>query len=126
MNTLADILISFWGVLAEMAPWLVIGFLAAGVLSVFFKPAWIERHLGGAGVGPVIKASVFGVPLPVCSCGVIPLAAGLHRHGASKGATSSFLLSTPQTGVDSILATWGLMGPVFGVIRPVIALLSGI
>lgn len=126
MTTLWNILASFWAVLAEMAPWLLLGFLAAGVLSVFFKPAWIERHLGGGGVGPVVKASVFGVPLPVCSCGVIPLAAGMYRHGASKGATSSFLLSTPQTGVDSILATWGLMGPVFAIIRPAIALVSGI
>ena len=126
MSYALDILIAFWGTLAEMAPWLLFGFLAAGVLSVFFPPSMIERHLGRGGVGPVVKASVFGVPLPICSCGVIPVGAGLYRHGASRGATSSFLLSTPQTGVDSIAATYALMGPVFAVVRPVVALVTGI
>ncbi|MEM6853096.1 MAG: SO_0444 family Cu/Zn efflux transporter [Planctomycetota bacterium] len=126
MTTLLNILIAFWATLAEMAPWLIFGFVAAGVLSVFFSVAFIERHLGGGGFGPVVKASVLGVPLPLCSCGVIPVGASLHRHGASKGATSSFLLSTPQTGVDSILATYALMGPVFAVVRPAVALINGV
>lgn len=126
MLYVTDIAIAFWATLAEMAPWLLFGFFAAGVLSVFFPPSFIEKHLGRGGAGPVVKASVLGVPLPICSCGVIPVGAGLFRHGASRGATSSFLLSTPQTGVDSIFATYALMGPVFAVVRPVVALFTGI
>ncbi|MCP4570932.1 MAG: permease, partial [bacterium] len=114
-----------WLVTARMALWLLLGFLVAGVLSVAVSPAWLERHLGGRGMGPVFKSSLFGVPLPLCSCGVIPVAASLRRHGASKAATTAFLLSTPQTGVDSILVTWSMLGPLFGVFRPVTALLTG-
>ncbi|MEM9417940.1 MAG: SO_0444 family Cu/Zn efflux transporter [Planctomycetota bacterium] len=126
MDLITRIAIAFWGTLAEMAPWLILGFVAAGVLSVFFSSAFIERHLGGKGLGSVVKAAVLGAPLPLCSCGVIPLGASLYRQGASRGATSSFLLSTPQTGVDSIAATYALMGPVFAVVRPVVALINGI
>ncbi len=114
-----------WQVLGQMAPYLLLGFLVAGVLSVYVSPAWVERHLGGRGLGPVLKASLFGVPLPLCSCGVIPVSASIHRHGASRAATTSFLLSTPQTGVDSIAVTYALLGPVFAVFRPVAALLTG-
>jgi uncharacterized membrane protein YraQ (UPF0718 family) len=109
-----------------MAPYILFGFLAAGVLSVMISPETVERHLGGRGFWPVFKASLFGVPLPLCSCSVIPVAASLRRHGASRGATVGFLISTPQTGVDSILVTWGLLGPLFGVFRPVAALFSGL
>jgi len=115
-----------WAVLGEMAPYLLFGFLVAGLLSVLISPGLVERHLGGSGGWPIVKASVFGVPLPLCSCGVIPVAASLRRHGASRGATTSFLLSTPQTGVDSIAVTFSLLGPVFAVFRPVVAFLSGL
>ena len=90
------------------------------------KPETVERHLGGRGFWQVFKAAIFGVPLPLCSCGVIPVAASLRRHGASAAATTSFLISTPQTGVDSIMVTLSLLGPVFAVFRPVVAFLSGI
>jgi hypothetical protein len=109
-----------------MAPYLLLGFVVAGLLSVVISPEWVERHLGGNGLGQVVKASVFGVPLPLCSCGVIPVAASLRRHGASKGATTAFLLSTPQTGVDSIAVTYGLLGPFLAVVRPIAALITGI
>ncbi len=115
-----------WFTLAAMAPYLLLGFIVAGLLSVWLSPVWVEKHLGGRGLWPTFKAAGLGVPLPLCSCGVIPVAASLRQHGASKGATTSFLISTPQTGVDSILATYALLGPVFAVIRPVIALISGI
>ena len=108
-----------------MAPYLLFGFLVAGILSVCVSPEWVERHLGGRGILPVFKASLFGVPLPLCSCGVIPVSASLRRHGASRAATTAFLLSTPQTGVDSILVTYALLGPVFAVFRPVVSLVSG-
>jgi hypothetical protein len=116
----------FWVVLAAMAPYLLFGFLVAGFLSIFISADTVEEHLGGGGFLPVLKAAAFGVPLPLCSCGVIPVAASLRRHGASRGATTAFMLSTPQTGVDSILVTYSLLGPVFAVFRPVMALISGI
>jgi hypothetical protein len=115
-----------WNILLEMSPYLLIGFLLAGFLSVIIKQEVIERWLGKRTLGSVIKASLLGVPLPLCSCGVIPVTSSLYQRGASKGATTSFLTSTPQTGIDSILATAGLMGPVFSFFRVVVALVSGI
>ncbi len=126
MKILVMILNQFWGMFSEMAPYLLFGFFLAGILSVFLSPKFVERHLGGRGIWPVIKASLLGVPLPLCSCSVIPVAASLRRHGASKGATVAFLLSTPQTGVDSIMATFSLLGPVFAVFRPIAAFVSGV
>ena len=123
---LTEIPVNFWAVLGEMAPYLLFGFLVAGVLSVSISPELVERHLGGRGVWPVVKASAFGVPLPLCSCGVIPVAASIRSHGASKGATTAFLISTPQTGVDSILVTFSLLGPIFAVFRPLAALVAGV
>lgn len=122
---LTNIPINFWTVLGEMAPYLLFGFFVAGLLSVLISPEFVERHLGGRGIWPVVKASAFGVPLPLCSCGVIPVATSIRRHGASKGATTAFLISTPQTGADSILATFSLLGPVFAIYRPIAALISG-
>jgi uncharacterized protein len=115
-----------WVTMVEMSPYLLLGFLVAGVMSVWISPAKVERHLGGRGLLPILKASAFGVPLPLCSCGVIPVSMSLRKHGAGKGATIAFLLSTPQTGVDSILVTYSLLGPVFTVLRPVIALVTGV
>lgn len=126
MTLVVEILAEVWGALGEMAPYLLFGFLMAGVLSAFISPDTVERHLGGRGIWPVFKASLFGVPLPLCSCGVIPVAASLRRHGSSKGATTAFLLSTPQTGVDSLLVTYSLLGPVFAVFRPVAAFVTGL
>jgi hypothetical protein len=126
MAFIQTIATDFWAVLSEMAPYLLFGFLIAGLLSVWITARVVERHLGGAGFWQVFKASLFGVPLPLCSCGVIPVAMSLHKHGASKGATTSFLLSTPQTGVDSILVTYSLMGPIFAIFRPVAAFITGL
>ncbi len=128
MNTdmIAKLLNEIWLVLTQMGPYLLFGFLVAGILSVYIKAEWVEKHLGGKGILPAVKASIFGVPLPLCSCGVIPVSTGIYRHGASRSATTSFLLSTPQTGVDSVLVTYALLGPVYAIFRPVIALLTGI
>ncbi|MEW6358919.1 MAG: permease [Planctomycetota bacterium] len=125
-EVLTTTLVEFWKVLCIMAPYLLFGFLMAGVLSVLISPEFVETHLGGAGLLPVAKASLFGVPLPLCSCSVIPVSASLRNHGASRGATTAFLLSTPQTGVDSILVTYGLLGPVFAIFRPIAAFLTGL
>ncbi len=126
VEILWQLLVDFWTTVAEMSPYLLFGFFVAGLLSVLVSQRMVERHLGGQGMLPVLKASLFGVPLPLCSCGVIPVAMSLHKHGASKGSTISFLLSTPQTGVDSILVTYSLLGPVFAVFRPLVAFITGL
>ncbi len=126
LDLLRQIVIDFWAVFAEMSPYLLFGFFVAGLLSMLVSRRMVERHLGGSGPLPLFKAALFGIPLPLCSCGVIPVSMSLHQHGASKGSTISFLLSTPQTGVDSILVTYSLLGPVFAVFRPLAALVTGI
>lgn len=117
---------SLLAILNAMSPYILLGFLLAGLLHVFFKPSAMKRHFAGKGFGPVAKAALFGVPLPLCSCGVLPTAVSLKRSGASKGATTSFLIATPQTGVDSIAATWSLLGPAFAVVRPMAALAGAV
>ena len=118
--------LALWQTLEAMAPYLLFGFFVAGLLAAFVPVALIERHFGGRGWRPVVKAALFGVPLPLCSCGVLPVAASLRRQGAGKGATLAFLISTPQTGVDSVLVTYGLLGPIMAVLRPVLALVTGV
>jgi len=125
LNILGNAALDFWSTLCEMSPYLLFGFLAAGLLSVLIPPNQVERHLGGHGFWPVLKAALFGIPLPLCSCSVIPVTASLRKHGASRGASTAFLISTPQTGVDSILVTLALLGPVFAIFRPLAALVSG-
>ncbi|MCM1451127.1 MAG: permease [Clostridium sp.] len=109
-----------------MSPYILLGFFIAGLLHAFCNPSMMSRQLSGRGFGPIVKAALFGIPLPLCSCGVLPTAVSLRRAGASKGATASFLIATPQTGVDSIAATWSLLGLPFAVIRPVAALVGSV
>ena len=110
----------------DIAPYLFIGLAFAGLLNIFFKKDLIAKHLGKGNFLSVIKAALLGVPLPLCSCGVIPTALYLRKEKASRGATLSFLISTPQTGVDSIIATYGMMGPIFAIFRPLAAFITGI
>jgi len=126
VDFIRTLITDFWQTVSEMSAYLLFGFFVAGVLTIFVSQKLVERHLGGRGFWPVFKAALFGVPLPLCSCGVIPVAMSLRKHGASKGSTIAFLLSTPQTGVDSIFVTLSLLGLVFAVVRPVIALITGI
>lgn len=112
--------------LCQMAPYILLGFLIAGVMHAFVSQRSMSRHLSGSGLAPVVKAAMIGVPLPLCSCGVLPTAIAMHRGGASKAASTSFLIATPQTGADSIAATWSLLGPAFAVIRPVAALITSV
>ena len=121
-----NFILELWNLTKDMSPYLLLGFLIAGILSVVISPASVEKNLGGKGLFPIVKASLFGIPLPLCSCGVIPVATSLYKHGANKSATTSFLISTPQTGVDSILITYSLLGPIFAIFRPIAALLAGI
>jgi len=123
---LTSLVKDFWFTVADMSPFLLFGFFVAGLLSVLVTRTFVETHLGGSGLWPLIKASLFGIPLPLCSCGVIPVAMSLHNHGASKGSAISFLISTPQTGVDSLFVTFSLLGPVFAIFRPIAAFFNGI
>ncbi|MCQ2287643.1 MAG: SO_0444 family Cu/Zn efflux transporter [Muribaculaceae bacterium] len=110
--------------LNSMSPYLVLGFLIAGVLHAFVPSAVYSRFLAGTGVRSVVTAAAIGVPLPLCSCGVLPTAVSLRRNGASRAATTSFLIATPQTGVDSIAATYSMMGLPFAILRPIAALVT--
>lgn len=110
----------------EMAPYLIFGFIIAGLLYAFFPKHKVQRYMGGNSLKSVIVSALIGVPLPLCSCGVIPTGISFHQNGASKGAAVSFLISTPQTGVDSILVTYSLLGLPFALIRPIIAFVTGI
>ncbi len=115
-----------WRLTAEMAPYLLLGFLMAGLLRAFFTEDWVKRHLGQRGIGQIFKAVVIGIPLPLCSCGVIPVAAAIRKQGGRRGAVAAFTASTPQTGIDSIAATVGMLGWVFAGVRVLIAFLNGI
>ncbi len=108
----------------EAAPWLVVGLALGGLMKALIPTEFLQRHLSGSGVGSIAKATVLGAPLPLCSCGVIPAALGLREAGASKPATAAFLVSTPETGVDSITVTYALMGPFMAIVRPISALAS--
>ena len=110
-----DFWISFLTVINEMSPYLLLGFLIAGVLHVFVPKGFYARYLSSDNKFSVLYAALLGIPLPLCSCGVIPTAIGLKNERASKGAVASFLIATPQTGIDSILATFSLMGLGFAV-----------
>ena len=119
---LQHFLYALLNILNEMSPYILLGFLIAGLLHVFVRPEVMSRHLAGKGWKPVFKAAMFGIPLPLCSCGVLPTAVALRRQGASNGAATSFLIATPQTGVDSIAATYALLGLPFAILRPIAAL----
>ena len=113
-------------VTAEMSPYLLLGFLIAGILHVFVPGRFYTKYLSRNNRFSVLFAALLGVPLPLCSCGVIPTAIGLKNEKASNGAVASFLIATPQTGIDSILATFSVLGLGFAVIRPVAALVTGV
>ncbi len=106
--------------------WLVIGLFIGGLFKTLIPTEFLQRHLSTEGFGSIIKAAILGAPLPLCSCGVIPAAMGLREAGASKSATTSFLVSTPETGVDSVFITYAMMGPFMAVVRPITALFSAI
>ncbi len=110
----------------ETAIWLLFGLSLAAVIKGWIPEKLVKRFLSGKGPGSVIRAALIGAPLPLCSCGVLPTAIGLHRSGASKPATTSFLIATPETGIDSISVTYALMGPVMAIIRPFSAITSAI
>ncbi|MGI2261378.1 SO_0444 family Cu/Zn efflux transporter [Shewanella sp. GXUN23E] len=117
---------NFLKLFLESAPWLLLGLVLAGLLKVFVPMTWMHRQLGGHGLKTTIKAALFGAPLPLCSCGVIPAAVGLRRAGASKAATTSFMVSTPETGIDSVSVSYVLLGPFMAIVRPIAAVISAV
>ena len=123
---LMNFILEFWHILVDSAPFVLLGFFVAGLLKAYLPEDLVARHLSGSDAKSVLKASLFGIPLPLCSCGVIPAAIALRKQGASKGATSSFLVSVPETGVDSISITWALLDPLMTVIRPLASLITAI
>ncbi|MGP1515701.1 MAG: SO_0444 family Cu/Zn efflux transporter [Bacteroidales bacterium] len=123
---LNDFFASFLMIINEMSPYLLLGFLIAGVLHVFVPKKFYAKFLSNNNKFSVVWSALLGIPLPLCSCGVIPTAIGLKNEKASKGAVASFLIATPQTGIDSILATFSLMGLGFALIRPIAALVTGV
>ena len=110
----------------SMSPYLLLGFTLAGIMHAFVPRAMYSRYLSGNNFRSVLGAAILGIPLPLCSCGVIPTAMSLRKDGASKGATISFLIATPQTGVDSIITTYSLMGLPFALLRPFVALVTAL
>jgi uncharacterized membrane protein YraQ (UPF0718 family) len=125
MEQLTALAINFLDLSAEASPWLLLGFLIAGLMKAWVPSKVLSKHLG-QGKPAIIKAALIGAPLPLCSCGVIPVATELRRSGASASATSSFLVATPETGVDSVSVSYALLGPVFAVYRPFAAIMSAI
>ncbi|RUT73284.1 SO_0444 family Cu/Zn efflux transporter [Ancylomarina longa] len=125
MEYINNFIIDFVDILNQMSPYLMLGFLFAGILKVAFPQSFIDKYLGQKNGKSVFYASLIGVPLPLCSCGVIPTGISFYKSGATKGSSVSFLISTPQTGVDSILVTYSLLGLPFAIIRPFIALATG-
>lgn len=126
MEILLQIWQGCWHTLTMMAPYLLLGFFLSGLLSVLMPVGMVKQHLARRGKSSVVKSALLGVPLPLCSCGVLPVATWMRRHGASKGATGSFLLATPQTGVDGFLVALGILGLGFALFIPVAAFVSGV
>ena len=124
-----DIVNAYWDFLNKFSPYLLLGFIIAGLLHGFVNDQFIQKNLLGKKFVNIVKATLIGIPLPLCSCGVIPVAMSLHKKGASKAATTSFLISTPQTGIDSIMMTYAMflpILPIFIIVRPIAALIAGL
>lgn len=115
---------STWRVAEESAPYVLLGFLMAGLIRGLLRPGMLTKHLGQNNMGSVIKAALIGIPIPLCSCGVTAAAGAIHKQGTSRGATAAFLIATPETGVDSISITYALLDPVFTVVRPIAAFIT--
>lgn len=116
----------FWNLVIESAPWLLLGYLLAGIIKQVIPSEWVHSQLATPGFASIVRGAFIGAPLPLCSCGVIPTALAVRKAGASKGATSSFLVATPETGVDSISFSYAVLGPIFAIARPIAALVSAV
>ena len=121
-----QIFVESWHLLLEASIYILFGMLVGGLLKVFLNPSFVADHLGRGKISSVIKAALFGIPIPLCSCGVLPAAASLKKQGANNGATTAFLISTPESGVDSMAITYALLDPIMTVARPVAAFFTAV
>ena len=126
VDALGALLVNFYSLSLESAPFLVLGLVIAGLIKAWVPTESVAKQLGGSGIWPITKAALIGAPLPLCSCSVIPVTLGIYRSGASKGSTVSFLVATPETGADSIAISYALLGPFMAIIRPISAISSAI
>ncbi|KPJ98369.1 MAG: permease [Desulfobacterales bacterium SG8_35] len=126
MEIVISIFRESWHLLLEASVYILFGMLVGGLLKVFLNPSFVADHLGKGKISSVIKAALFGIPIPLCSCGVLPAAASLKRQGANNGATTAFLISTPESGVDSMAITYALLDPIMTVARPVSAFVTAV
>ena len=124
MQFFVQVMMESWHLLMEASVYVLFGMIAAGLLRVFLNPNSVAKHLGRGRFSSVFKAAFLGIPVPLCSCGVLPAAVSLKKQGANSGATTAFLIATPESGVDSIAITYALLGPIMAVIRPVAAFLT--
>jgi len=124
MHLIFSVLSQSWQLLLDAAVYILFGILVGGLLKVFLSPSYVAHHLGQGRYSSVFKAALFGVPLPLCSCGVLPAAAALKRQGANNGATTAFLISTPESGIDSISVSYALLDPIMTVARPLAAFVT--
>ena len=119
-----NVLLASWDMLQQASIYILFGLLVGGLLKMFLSPAYVAAHLGSGRFSSVFKAALLGIPIPLCSCGVLPAAASLKKQGANNGATTAFLISTPESGVDSISITWALLDPIMTIARPISAFIS--
>ena len=124
MAIILEIILESWHLLQEAAIYVLFGILIAGLLRIFFSPESVARHLGQGRFSSVLKSALLGIPIPLCSCGVLPAATSLKKQGATNGATIAFLISTPESGVDSMALTYALLDPTMTIARPVAAFTS--
>jgi uncharacterized membrane protein YraQ (UPF0718 family) len=126
MTTIYQILIESWNLYLDVAIYMLFGFFIAGILYVFFKAEKIKKYLGSGKIKPVILSALFGIPIPLCSCGVVPVATGLKKQGANSGAALSFMIATPESGVDSIAVSYAMLDPIMTIIRPVAGFITAV
>ena len=126
MAIIISVLQESWHLLLEASVYILFGMIVGGLLKVFLSPSFVADHLGKGKFSSVIKAALFGIPIPLCSCGVLPAAASLKKQGANSGATTAFLISTPESGVDSMAITYALLDPIMTVARPVSAFITAV
>jgi uncharacterized membrane protein YraQ (UPF0718 family) len=125
-NFITAVVRETFSLLLDASPYILFGILVAGLLKMFLSTEYVARNLGVGRFKPVFKAALLGIPIPLCSCGVLPAAASLRKQGAGRGAVTAFLISTPESGVDSIAVSWALLDPIMTVARPVAAFLTAI
>ena len=126
MEFVYEILKESWYLYLDVAIYMLFGFFVAGLLYVFFKAEKIKQYLGTGKIKPVILSTLFGIPIPLCSCGVVPVATSLKKQGANSGAALSFMIATPESGVDSIAVSWAMLDPIMTVVRPIAAFITAV